>query len=252
MEIAKLQYKGEIWGRVWEAITWDKEERQYQHLTNALFMAAKADIIAEKHSNKGKYSKKEPINFKVEFSENETENNYTYSHLTAKRQQNEYYTDQSLEMKHPYTENLDKFIEQYIPGEATNEDMRWSQKFLKADLLNDYNKLKNNLADIRVLGVGNSNLQACAKACKILLKTMVTIAILPIIAASSLAFASPASPAVTIAAETGLGAMVGEGLRESIKKSVELAIDRSNFKESLKANTVVAANVKKGAYLTHK
>ena len=44
----EVEYKGEIYGRIWESIAWSKEEAEAQRLSNILFMAAKEDIIADK------------------------------------------------------------------------------------------------------------------------------------------------------------------------------------------------------------
>ena len=134
-----VEYKGEVYGRIWEAITWDKEEKEYQHLTNALFMAAKEDIIEEKKET-GRYTKKKifPRSY----------DNFYNDYITIHE------LDPSLKDSDDYVhvKALDKFIQQLLPN---NDERSISQKqVLKDRLLPDYSELKNNLNDVRVLGIG--------------------------------------------------------------------------------------------------
>ena len=43
-----IEYKGEIYGKIWESIAWSKKEAAEQHLSNLIFMAAKEDIKEDK------------------------------------------------------------------------------------------------------------------------------------------------------------------------------------------------------------
>ena len=193
----RVEYKGEIYGRIWEAIIWNPEEKEYQRLSNLLFMAAKEDIIAERQLNHGKYTRR---------------------------------TDE----KHPlYIENLKKIINEILP-EANQSD----KDDLRIKLTKNYLELKNNLNDVRVLGVGNSTVEKCAKACKILLKTMAGTAVAIISTGGpSLLGAIAASP---FAAMTFAGLIGFAG-----KKSVELGLNRHNLKEDLKSDAFVKSLVDK-------
>ena len=190
-----FDYKDELWGKIWEHIHWNEEEKKYQRFTNALFKAAKKDIIAEQS--------------------NPNEDN---------------------------TKNLDKFIDSLFLKEKKTRDVESEpaieidKKTLKSNLLDDYNKLKQTLKEVRVFGIGNSPLQACANACKILLRTMVTVAILTAPLTISIALASTTVPAITVASlvtatAVGIGASIAAA--ESITPSLKLAATRNSLKVGL-------------------
>ena len=141
-----IEYKGEIYGRIWESIAWNKEEAEAQRLSNLFFMAAKEDIIADKELAKG--------------------NGIKYN-------SNMYFSSKSYdkeELKDPgSTESLDKILDAAFP----NNDDSNKKKELKENLLTTYVGLKKNLADVRVLGVGNSTIEKIGKACKIACKVLI-------------------------------------------------------------------------------
>jgi hypothetical protein len=142
-----LEYKGEVWGRIWESITWNKEEKEYGYLANYLFMAAKADIIAEKEANGGKYTKK-MINISSGPVHKNTINN---SKPVA-----------------DCNDNLEKLLDSL----SKDENHKIDKDGLRGALSTNYAILKDTLDDVRMLGVGNSNLEVVGKACKICLKAM--------------------------------------------------------------------------------
>lgn len=220
----QLKYEGEIYGRIWAAVIWRKEEKYYQELSNKLFMAAKADIIAEKLANNGKYNKKAPLKLEV---------------IGSWHGDPEEKILQEFDPYQPYTTNLDKFLTELIPDSQNNKYFAPNERSkLKISLIDKYNKLKNDLDDVRVLGVGNNNLQKAAKACKIAIKTIIVISILPAIAAIGLATGG-LTPALAgaIAASAGL---VGAGATiKTIQKSTDLHFDRESIKYTLKESSIV-------------
>lgn len=215
-----LRYEGELYGRMWSAVAWSEDEKMYQELSNLLFMAAKADIIEEKKANNGKYTKKKILDWQNDV-------NFRFSAVY-----------QGPEPEKTYTKNLDKALEAIFPK---SEKAKLNQNLadlhrerLKKNILNKYNKLKNDLDDVRVLGVGNSNLQKAAKACKIAVKTFIVFACIPAIAALDAAAAFLAPPVAILIGTVG-GAAIGEITTNiAMNKSFSLANTRIDLKRDLK------------------
>lgn len=203
MQEEHLEYKGEIYGRILEAMTWDPEEQEYQRFSNALFMAAKEDIIAEKQANNGRYT---------------------------------YRTYQENERYHEYTtRNLNKVINELLPEAPDGVKVN-----LRNTLIKDYFELKNNLVNVRVFGIGNNAIEGCAKACKMLLKTMAGAGVAVILMGGPTLLASIAASPVAAATFAGIAGFAGYD-------SVGLALNRYKLKSHLKDNAFTATVAERNA-----
>ena len=197
----KLEFKGEIYGRIWAAITWVKEEREYQRLANALFMAAKEDNHQSYHDDN-----KLPIQIEYESE--------AFDQLSVSYPTHLYKTSPALD---EIIRSLSRDENQFNREEREIE--------LKTRLYPEYKKLQHSLNEIEALGISKSSIGSIAKTCKNCLKSMITT----VISVCSLQKTSLKNVAKSLV-KFSLGEILLEG--KEVRKEVKGALREISFVKS--------------------
>jgi hypothetical protein len=190
-KLQNLEFEDEIFGSLLESVTFDIQQKEYVHLVNALFAAAKEDIKQERKETKG---------YKYKLEDSPRPDKYTKGFDAVV---DGIFNNMNLDMVQGLKDqDREKFI---------NEN---KEKF-KAGLKAPYAKLKNTLYDVRVFGTGNSNgeklvkaLKICAKVCINVLEPIISIGVIACIPAAVM---SGVATPIVIAAPFVMAALAAAG-----------------------------------------